>query len=238
MHDDDPADVVHDAVRRGAVRRHARSGRPILGTRRVDQRADPRPDRTATTGAATAAENMVVAAAGNLDHDEVVRLVARGVRARPGSLGGDRRAGAAALGGPPRAGTLRASRVVRPDDRAGQPRPRRARPRPHRRAAVRARRAQRRARRRHVQSRLFQEIREKRGLAYSVYSYTSQYADTGLFGVYAGCLPAQDRRGARICRERARQGGRATASPTRSSSAARASCAARSCSAWRTPARG
>lgn len=37
-----------------------------------------------------------------------------------------------------------------------------------------------------VSSRLFQEIREKRGLAYSVYSFTSSYVDTGLFGVYAG----------------------------------------------------
>ncbi len=37
-----------------------------------------------------------------------------------------------------------------------------------------------------VSSRLFQEIREKRGLAYSVYSFTSSYDDTGLWGVYAG----------------------------------------------------
>ncbi|MHB8880122.1 MAG: M16 family metallopeptidase [Thermodesulfovibrionales bacterium] len=37
-----------------------------------------------------------------------------------------------------------------------------------------------------VSSRLFQEIREKRGLAYTVYSYTSSYSDTGLWGVYAG----------------------------------------------------
>ena len=42
-----------------------------------------------------------------------------------------------------------------------------------------------------MSSRLFQEIREKRGLAYSVYSYTTQYADTGLFGVYAGCAPGK-----------------------------------------------
>jgi hypothetical protein len=42
-----------------------------------------------------------------------------------------------------------------------------------------------------MSSRLFQEIRERRGLAYSVYSYTSQYADTGLFGVYAGCAPGK-----------------------------------------------
>ncbi|MDA8431776.1 MAG: pitrilysin family protein [Nitrospiraceae bacterium] len=37
-----------------------------------------------------------------------------------------------------------------------------------------------------VSSRLFQEIREKRGLAYSVYSFTSSFRDTGLWGIYAG----------------------------------------------------
>lgn len=37
-----------------------------------------------------------------------------------------------------------------------------------------------------VSSRLFQEIREKRGLAYSIYSYVSSYLDTGMWGVYAG----------------------------------------------------
>jgi predicted Zn-dependent peptidase len=39
--------------------------------------------------------------------------------------------------------------------------------------------------------RLFQEIREKRGLAYSVYSYASQYADAGVYAVYAGCAPGK-----------------------------------------------
>lgn len=42
-----------------------------------------------------------------------------------------------------------------------------------------------------MSSRLFQEIRERRGLAYSVYSYASQYADSGLFAVYAGCAPGK-----------------------------------------------
>jgi predicted Zn-dependent peptidase len=37
-----------------------------------------------------------------------------------------------------------------------------------------------------MSSRLFQEIREKRGLVYSIYSFSSSYSDTGLFGVYAG----------------------------------------------------
>ncbi len=40
-----------------------------------------------------------------------------------------------------------------------------------------------------LSSRLFDEIRERRGLAYSVYSATSNYADTGMWSVYAGTLP-------------------------------------------------
>ncbi|WP_310550365.1 M16 family metallopeptidase [Paenibacillus glufosinatiresistens] len=44
-----------------------------------------------------------------------------------------------------------------------------------------------------MSSRLFQEIREKRGLAYSVYSYHSAQADSGLFTVYAGTAPKQTR---------------------------------------------
>src|SRR5207302_4281176 len=42
-----------------------------------------------------------------------------------------------------------------------------------------------------MSSRLFQRIREERGLAYSVYSFSSAYADTGQFGVYAGCQPGK-----------------------------------------------
>ena len=37
-----------------------------------------------------------------------------------------------------------------------------------------------------MSSRLFQEIRERRGLVYSIYSFASYYADSGLFGIYAG----------------------------------------------------
>ncbi|GAB6897442.1 pitrilysin family protein [Kineosporia succinea] len=42
-----------------------------------------------------------------------------------------------------------------------------------------------------MSSRLFQEIREQRGLAYSVYSFASGYSDSGYFGLYAGCTPAR-----------------------------------------------
>jgi predicted Zn-dependent peptidase len=42
-----------------------------------------------------------------------------------------------------------------------------------------------------MSSRLFQQIREQRGLAYSTYSFTSSYAGDGLFGLYAGCQPGK-----------------------------------------------
>ncbi len=42
-----------------------------------------------------------------------------------------------------------------------------------------------------MSSRLFQRIREERGLAYSVYSFAHGYRDVGQFGVYAGCQPGK-----------------------------------------------
>ncbi|MBI9115527.1 M16 family metallopeptidase [Sanguibacter suaedae] len=42
-----------------------------------------------------------------------------------------------------------------------------------------------------MSSRLFQEIRERRGLAYSTYSFASSHGGTGTFGLYAGCTPAR-----------------------------------------------
>lgn len=42
-----------------------------------------------------------------------------------------------------------------------------------------------------MSSRLFQEVREKRGLAYSVYSFAASYSDAGVVGLYAGCSPAK-----------------------------------------------
>ncbi|MEY4423930.1 MAG: hypothetical protein RLZZ258_1033, partial [Actinomycetota bacterium] len=42
-----------------------------------------------------------------------------------------------------------------------------------------------------MSSRMFQEIREKRGLAYSVYSFNTGYSDAAYFGLYAGCSPAK-----------------------------------------------
>jgi predicted Zn-dependent peptidase len=48
---------------------------------------------------------------------------------------------------------------------------------------------------------LFQEIREKRGLAYAIYSYLTSYMDTGLFGIYAGTGSEKVREVLRLVRE-------------------------------------
>ncbi len=52
-----------------------------------------------------------------------------------------------------------------------------------------------------MSSRLFQEVREKRGLAYSVYSFSSQHAECGQWGIYAGCLPAKTEEVLAICQD-------------------------------------
>jgi predicted Zn-dependent peptidase len=52
-----------------------------------------------------------------------------------------------------------------------------------------------------MSSRLFQEVREKRGLAYSVYSFASQHSDTGMWATYIGCLPAKADEVLAICQE-------------------------------------
>ena len=188
MHDDDPADVVHDAFAH-AVFGDSPLGRPILGSvgsiealpgatvRRFYRRwYQPR--------------HVVVAAAGNLDHAWVVRLVKKAFATAGVTLAGDDRPA------PPRAAVGARRALRRSDDPQVLPRsteqanlvlgmPGLSRS-DDRRFALGVLNS---ALGGGMSSRLFQEIREKRGLAYSVYSYSSQYADTGLFGVYAGCLP-------------------------------------------------
>ncbi len=52
-----------------------------------------------------------------------------------------------------------------------------------------------------MSSRLFQEVRERRGLAYAVYSYLSSYSDSGLLGVYLGVSPARAAEALRVVRQ-------------------------------------
>ena len=196
MHDDDPSDVVHDAFAR-TVFGDAPLGRPVLGS--VDTITSMK--RASITGyyrRRYQPERMVVTAAGNLEHTQVTKLV-RSAFAEAGLLDG-----AAAPEAPRRGGRAPAAYggcnvIQRPIEQANLVLGTRGIPRgDDRRFAFGV---LNNAFGGGMSSRLFQEVREKRGLAYSVYSYTSQYADTGLFGIYVGCQPTRVDEVIAICRD-------------------------------------
>ncbi|GAB3983622.1 pitrilysin family protein [Actinoallomurus acanthiterrae] len=195
MHDDDPTDAVHDEFS-AALFGDTPLGRPILGT--VESISGIGRDRIARYYRDRyVPQNLVVSAAGNIDHDEVVRQVQAAFAGVLGDAG--QRPTEPRIGGPGAAPTPGVRSLDRPTEQAnlilgtvGITRT------DERRFALGVLNA---ALGGGMSSRLFQEIREKRGLAYSVYSYNTQYADTGIFGVYAGCLPAKVDEVLEICRE-------------------------------------
>jgi predicted Zn-dependent peptidase len=197
MNEDDPSDTVHEAFA-AQLFGDSPMGRPILGS--VDSiNSITRSQISEHYAARYKPENLVVAAAGSLEHEQVVELT--------------RAAFGAALSGaaaplPPRlpssdaveAATGTGIRLVsRGIEQAnlvlgcgGLSRT------DERRFALGVLNA---ALGGGMSSRLFQEVREKRGLAYSVYSFSSQHADSGIWGVYAGCLPAKADEVLSICRD-------------------------------------
>jgi predicted Zn-dependent peptidase len=194
MRDDDPGDLVHDEFSI-ALYGDEPLGRPILGT--VESiNALTRDGVARYYREHYLPPNLVVAAAGNIDHDEIVRLVSAAFR---DVLTADDLPAAPRIGGVPTP-TLQDVRVIEKDTEQahlvlGGPGVART---DERRFALGVLNA---ALGGGMSSRLFQEVREKRGLAYSVYSYTSQYADTGNFGVYAGCQPGKADEVLAICRD-------------------------------------
>ena len=184
MYEDDPGDLVHDEFAR-AMFGNSPLGRPILGT--VDTiTALPRSAIKKFYRRAYTPDSMVISVAGNVDHASVVRDVKKifadrlDVEAEPAAARSGR--GRKASGVP----VLISSR---PTEQAhlmlGAPGLRRG---DDRRFAVAVLST---ALGGGMSSRLFQEVREKRGLAYSVYAYAQSFADTGVFGLYAGCLPSK-----------------------------------------------
>jgi predicted Zn-dependent peptidase len=194
MRDDDPSDDVQDLVA-ARLWGDAPLGRPILGTverisgmsRDVINRYYKRMYEP---------EKMVIAAAGSLDHDEVVRLVSE---AFSGVLEGDGEPEPPRVGGRGPATGTGVAVLERPTEQANLvlALPGIART-DERRFALGALNS---ALGGGMSSRLFQEVREKRGLAYSVYSYASQFADTGLLGVYVGCQPKKIDQVLSLCRD-------------------------------------
>lgn len=178
MYEDEPSDKVHDVLARAVFGDGHPLGRPIIGTADVVGNV-PVPEIAAYHRERYVGGNLVVAAAGSIDHDRLVALVEGAFTPEPG------------------------------DPREFEPAPEAIEPRVcfHRKeteqyhVAVGGRGIRRADERRFAlrvldtilggssSSRLFQEVREKRGLAYSVFSYSSQFLDAGQVSVYVGTRP-------------------------------------------------
>jgi predicted Zn-dependent peptidase len=183
MHDDEPGDEVHDLFAAAIYGADTPLGRLISGTAETITPMTRTQIQTFYRTRYTPA-NMVISAAGNLDHGKVVKLVRAAFDRLP----------TAASEPMVRTGPVKVRKptvVVREKDTEqahlvyGCEGYNRLDPRRFALGVFNNSLGG------GMSSRLFQEIREKRGLAYSVYSYTSQYTDTGLFAVYAGCAPGK-----------------------------------------------
>jgi predicted Zn-dependent peptidase len=178
MHADEPADLVHDVLA-GALFPGHPLGREVLGEEATVGAMEV--DALASFHAAHyRPANIVVAAAGDLDHDEVTAGLAARVAGRSGGANPARRAPSA----PPMARVV----LPRPTEQVhlavAVPAPDRDDEDRHAMSIVE-----------HVigggmSSRLFQSIREERGLAYSVFAYRLGFQGAGALAVYAGTSPA------------------------------------------------
>ena len=190
MNDDDPQDVVHEAFAEAVLGAHE-LGRPIGGTNDTINavtrdavwdyyRANYRP------------QDLVIAAAGGVDHGELIALVEKGLTEAGWDLSIE--ASPVSRRDQTPAEIVAASRlnvIKRPNAQAN--------------ILVGSQGIVAEDSRRYamavlntvlgggMSSRLFQEIREKRGLAYSVYSFNQGYSNASYFGLYAGCSPAKAR---------------------------------------------
>src|SRR3954471_14307711 len=178
MVEDSPQELVHDLLAEAVFPQHP-LGRPVIGTAEVISSVSRRA-LGSFHRAAYAPANLVLAAAGNVRHEQLVELLER---ARAGHV--DRPAGrplARKLVDAPPPPTLRFQRKDTEQYHVCLGAPGLARNDPRRFAASLLDAIVGGS----ASSRLFQEIREKRGMAYSVYSFASQYTDTGQIGLYVG----------------------------------------------------
>jgi predicted Zn-dependent peptidase len=178
MYEDTPQELVHDLFSEAVFGDDA-LGRPVIGSAQVIG-SIAREDVARYHGDLYVGANIVIASAGNLDHDELLALLERVERTRAGVLAGSPPTRPLLVQPPPPG-----LRFQRKDTEQYH-------------VCIGAPGISRSDRRRFAaslldailggsaSSRLFQEIREKRGMAYSVYTFLSQYTDTGLIGFYVG----------------------------------------------------
>jgi predicted Zn-dependent peptidase len=195
MRDDEPSDLVHDLFAETLFGGTA-LGRSVLGTVESIE-ALTRDDVDGWYRRRYTVPSVVVTAAGRVEHQQVLDLVAAafGARlsgpARPAPL----RTGDQAATGPARPTGLVRRRTEQTHLLLGSVGIGRLDERRYAAAVLET------AVGGGMSSRLFQEIREKRGLVYSVGSSLSHYAGTGSFSVYAGCSPKRVPEVLRLVRE-------------------------------------
>ena len=170
---DTPDDIIFDHLQALAFPDQA-IGRPILGTEQT-VRGMNRDDLRAYRARHYGGRSMVVAAAGNLDHARVVDQAARWLGATRSEPGAGPEPGQFAGGAHTRARDLEQIHVALAFPTLSYHDP------DHYAVSVLSTLFGG-----GMSSRLFQEVRERRGLAYSIHSYTNAFADTGLLGIYAG----------------------------------------------------
>lgn len=177
MYEDSPSELITDYLTQVIFNGHP-LGKSVLGTTGIIGAVTPEQIRGYHAGHYTL-PNMVVAAAGNIEQERLVELAKRFLAdgcenapaaispAAPGKIAGgarfyekDTQQYHVCFGGPglSRHSDRRYALSILDAILGGS-----------------------------ASSRLFQEVRDKRGLAYSVYSFDALYSDTGLVGVYFGC---------------------------------------------------
>jgi predicted Zn-dependent peptidase len=178
MYEDTPQELVHDLISEAVFGDHP-LGRPVIGTADIIS-SIPRDEIAQYHDTLYVPGNIVVAAAGNVTHERVLELITRGLERRVVAREGGANVRPALVEPPPPR-----LRFQRKDTEQYH-------------VCLGAPGISRSDRRRFAaslldailggsaSSRLFQEIREKRGMAYSVYSFISQYTDTGQIGIYLG----------------------------------------------------
>jgi predicted Zn-dependent peptidase len=178
MYEDTPQELVHDLLSEAVFGGHA-LGRPVIGHADVISSVSRR-SIASYHRARFGAGNIVLAAAGNLAHERLLELLAQAEAKQADPPARGRRVRSPLVKAPPPG-----VRFTRKDTEQFH-------------VCVAAPGIARSDRRRFAaslldailggsaSSRLFQEIRENRGLAYAVYSFASQYTDTGLVGFYVG----------------------------------------------------
>jgi len=178
MVEDTPQELVHDLIAEAVFGKHP-LGRPVIGTADVISGVSPR-TIAGYHRQMYVPGNVVVGAAGHLEHGRLVALVERALERRDPPSDARRRVRAPLVRVPPPGLKFQAKDTEQYHVCLAAPGIARS---DRRRFAASLLDAILGG---SASSRLFQEIREKRGMAYAVYTFLSQYTDTGVVGVYLG----------------------------------------------------